>query len=72
MPDSLMALQDSLMALPDSLRALPDSLGKPVRPKSALQRPAFSAAKDSVIEDFTNGRRVIYYYGDVSVKYGKT
>ena len=45
---------------------------RPKRPKSALQRPAFSAAKDSVIEDFTGGRRVIYYYGDVSVKYGKT
>ena len=25
-----------------------------------------------MIEDFTGGRRVIYYYGDVSVKYGKT
>ncbi|MBR5035212.1 MAG: LPS-assembly protein LptD [Bacteroidales bacterium] len=72
-PDgSILAPPDSLMALPDSLMALPDSLQKPVKPKSALERPAFSAAKDSVIEDFTNGRRVIYYYGDVSVKYGKT
>ncbi|MBO4557306.1 MAG: LPS-assembly protein LptD [Bacteroidales bacterium] len=49
-----------------------DSIQRPPRPKSSLERPAFSAAKDSVIEDFTNGRRVIYYYGDVSVKYGKT
>ena len=70
--DSLMAPVDSLMAPPDSLLALPDSLQKPPKPKSALERPAFSAAKDSVIEDFTNGRRIIYYYGDVSVKYGKT
>jgi lipopolysaccharide assembly outer membrane protein LptD (OstA) len=70
--DSLMSPLDSLMAAPDSLMALPDSLRRPPKPKSALERPAFSAAKDSVIEDFTNGRRVIYYYGDVSVKYGKT
>lgn len=37
--------------------------------KSSLERPAFSAAKDSIIEDFSNGRRKVYYYGDVSVKY---
>ena len=70
--DTLLSPVDSLMAPPDSLMAMPDSLRKPVKPKSALERPAFSAAKDSVIEDFTNGRRIIYYYGDVSVKYGKT
>lgn len=38
--------------------------------KSSLERPAFSAAKDSVIEDFSNGKRIIYYFGDVSVTYG--
>ncbi|MCQ2145633.1 MAG: hypothetical protein MJY72_07815 [Bacteroidales bacterium] len=38
--------------------------------KSSLERPAFTEAKDSIIEDFSNGKRVIYYYGDVSVKYG--
>ncbi|MBO4416559.1 MAG: LPS-assembly protein LptD [Bacteroidales bacterium] len=66
-PDSL------LLAASDSTLAAQDSAAKlTVRPKSALERPAFSAAKDSVIEDFTGGRRVIYYYGDVSVKYGKT
>lgn len=77
---SLPALRDTVLAAPlDSLAlAGQDSLSKAgadslaARPKSALQRPAFSAAKDSVIEDFTGGRRVIYYYGDVSVKYGKT
>ena len=70
--DTPLSPVDSLMAPPDSLMAMPDSLRKPVKPKSALERPAFSAAKDSVIEDFTNGRRIIYYYGDVSVKSGKT
>ncbi|MBR3744726.1 MAG: LPS-assembly protein LptD [Bacteroidales bacterium] len=65
-PDSL------LLSATDSTLTASDSTIITMRPKSALERPAFSAAKDSVIEDFTGGRRVIYYYGDVSVKYGKT
>lgn len=66
-PDSLLNAADSAaFAVTDSSKIIS------IKPKSSLERPAFSAAKDSVIEDFTNGRRVIYYYGDVSVKYGKT
>ena len=38
--------------------------------KSSLERPAFSTAKDSIIEDFSNGKQMIYYYGDVTVTYG--
>lgn len=38
--------------------------------KSSLDEPAFTAARDSIVEDFSNGRRMIYYYGDVSVSYG--
>lgn len=38
--------------------------------KSSLDEPAFTAARDSIVEDFSNGRRLIYYYGDVSVSYG--
>lgn len=38
--------------------------------RGSLLYPAFSNAKDSIIEDFSNGERMIYYYGDVSVKYG--
>lgn len=38
--------------------------------RGSLLYPAFSSAKDSIIEDFSNGERMIYYYGDVSVKYG--
>ena len=38
--------------------------------KSSLQAPAFTTAKDSIVEDFSNGKRLIYYYGDVSVTYG--
>ena len=57
-PDSL------LLSATDSTLTASDSTIITMRPKSALERPAFSAAKDSVIEDFTGGRRVIYYYGD--------
>ena len=38
--------------------------------KSSLDAPAFTTARDSIIEDFSDGKRMIYYYGDVSVTYG--
>ena len=38
--------------------------------KSSLDAPAFTTAKDSIVEDFSDGKRMIYYYGDVSVTYG--
>ena len=40
-----------------------------LRSKSSLEVPAFSAAKDSIVEVFSDGHRLIYYYGDVSVEY---
>jgi lipopolysaccharide assembly outer membrane protein LptD (OstA) len=52
---------DSTMATADSLSLLH---------KSSLDAPAFTTAKDSIVEDFSNGKRMIYYYGDVSVTYG--
>ena len=72
-PDSL-----SFQALPDSLQqelALPDSLQLPpppadtlfVQPKGTIDRPAFSTARDSVMEDIENN--IIYYFGDVTAKY---
>ena len=36
---------------------------------SSLEMPAFSVAKDSIVEVFEDGHRKIFYYGDVSVKY---
>ena len=63
-PDSLLAAQvryDSLAAVRrDSL----DMLNK-----SSLEVPAFSTAKDSIITDFSGGKRMIYYYGGASVTY---
>ena len=37
--------------------------------KSSLEHPAFSTAKDSTVEVFSDGHRIIYYYGDVTVDY---
>lgn len=37
--------------------------------KSSLEKPAFSHAKDSIVEVFSDGQRLIYYYGDVEVTY---
>ena len=71
-PDSL-----AFQALPDSLDqalALPDSLLVPipedtlfVQPKGTIDRPAFSAARDSVMEDIEHN--IIYYFGEVTAKY---
>ena len=64
--DSLVAAMDSIAKV-DSLRQA-DSLA--LLHKSSLDVPAFTAAKDSIVEDFSNGNQIIYYYGDVSVNYG--
>ena len=64
--DSLRAVRDSV-AKADSIAAR-DSMN--MLKKSSLDAPAFTTAKDSIIEDFSNGKKVIYYYGDVSVTYG--
>ena len=75
MPDSLPApsLSDSArfsrdsIARADSIHRM-DSLN--MLNKSSLEAPAFTTARDSIVEDFSDGKRMIYYYGDVSVSYG--
>ncbi len=37
------------------------------QPKGSIDRPAFSAARDSVMEDLE--KNIIYYFGDVTAKY---
>jgi len=64
--DSIRAVKDSI-ARADSIQRA-DSLT--LLSKSSLEVPAFTAAKDSIVEDFSNGKRKIYYYGDVTVNYG--
>ena len=58
--DSLLRADSLAAARRDSL----DMLGK-----SSLERPAFTTAKDSIITDFSNGQRMVYYYGGASVSY---
>ncbi|MCQ2136933.1 MAG: LPS-assembly protein LptD, partial [Bacteroidales bacterium] len=71
--DSIAAVADSVKAVRDSIHRA-DSTNRAdsvsLLHKSSLDRPAFTAAKDSTIEDFSDGKRTIYYYGDVSVTYG--
>jgi len=64
--DSLRAVRDSIARV-DSLAAV-DSVN--MLKKSSLEAPAFTTARDSIVEDFSDGKRLIYYYGDVSVTYG--
>ncbi len=71
-PDSV-EVSDSLRALRDSLHRA-DSLFKidsvALQRQSSLDAPAFSGAKDSIHQVFSNGNRKIFYYGDVEVNYG--
>ena len=64
--DSLNAVKDSIHFADSVARA--DSMD--MLSKSSLDNPAFSTAKDSIVEDFSNGNRIVHYYGDVTVEYG--
>ena len=70
-PDSLQITRETPL---DSLR-IADSLATARRDsldllsKSSLEQPAFSTAQDSIITDFSNGQRKIYYYGGATVTY---
>lgn len=64
--DSLALARRDSLHVADSLHRL-DSIA--LLGKSSLEQPAFSNARDSIVEVFSNGRRLIYYYGDVSVSY---
>ena len=70
--DTLPAISDSMRAVLDST-AYADSVARQdsldMLGKSSLKVPAFTSARDSIVEDFTDGKRMIYYYGDVKVKY---
>ena len=56
---------DTLKTITDTLKVKSDTLAV----KKQVDFPAFSVARDSVVEDFRNGRKMIYYYGDVKVNY---
>ena len=65
-PDSLELARRDSIARADSLFKR-DSLA--MLKNSSLTQPAFSTARDSIVEVFTDGSRKIYYYGDVTVEY---
>lgn len=65
-PDSVKVNLDSLHRADSLMRA--DSAR--LMSQSSLEFPAFSKAKDSLIESFTDGHKVLQYYGDVEVEYG--
>ena len=71
-PAPMPTLKDSTFNADSTFRA--DSISSAdsvsLLKKSSLEAPAFTAAKDSIIEDFSDGKKLIYYYGDVSVTYG--
>ncbi len=73
LPDSIIAYNDSIRVVKDSI-ARADSIFRrdslEMLKKSSLDAPAFTAAKDSIIEDFSDGKQLIYYYGDVTATYG--
>lgn len=78
-PDSLHGQNDSVPVILDSMALKRDSIRVAdstsradslfLLEKSSLSRPAFSGAKDSIRQDFSNGRRKMYYWGEVEVSY---
>ncbi len=62
--------QDTLMI--DTLAASADTLGSDsLVNRSTLEAPVFSGGRDSIVKDFNvDGKKMIYYYGDVKVTYG--
>ena len=66
LPDSLeLARRDSIRIADSLFRVDSAALMK----NSSLAAPAFSVARDSIIENFIDGKRIIHYYGDVKVNY---
>ena len=70
--DSLVALKDSVALVKDAIAADTVSLqADTLVNTSSLQSPVFSGGRDSIVKDFdVNGRKMMYYYGDVKVSYG--
>ena len=62
-PDTLLTKQ----ALPDSIDRIQPAADTAAR-SGNLERPAFTTARDSVIEDLE--KNIIYYFGNVTANYG--
>lgn len=73
--DTLLVDRDSAMTLAgsnDTLAAPLDTTAKDsLINNSSLESPVFSGGRDSIVKDFNvDGRKMMYYYGDVKVNYG--
>ena len=66
--DTLKTQIDAMgLAASDTVSTAQDS----AKNTSTLQSPIFSGGRDSIVKDFNvDGRKMIYYYGDVKVTYG--
>ena len=66
--DTLKTKIDAMgLAAADTVATAQDS----AKNTSTLQSPIFSGGRDSIVKDFNvDGRKMIYYYGDVKVTYG--
>jgi hypothetical protein len=62
-------LSDLLIRDQDTTFVRPVDDSSSISVRSFIESPLFSEAKDSIIEDFTNGKKLMYYFGDVKVKY---
>ena len=62
--DSLLVVATDSIAVVESMSPT-DSILR----RGSLMFPIFSEAKDSIVEEFSNGERILHYYGDVTVKY---
>ena len=62
--DSLRFVQDSTFRADSSASADSVALLK----NSSLEAPAFTTARDSIIEDFSDGKKMIYYYLMLMIK----
>ncbi|MBQ7773421.1 MAG: LPS-assembly protein LptD [Bacteroidales bacterium] len=73
--DTLLVKPDSAMAPAgsnDTLSVPHDTTAKDTLiNNSSLDSPVFSGGRDSIVKDFNvDGRKMMYYYGDVKVSYG--
>ncbi len=79
----LAALLDTLRDTIPVIKAVPDTVASGIRDTlvisdslfsdttnhASIDYPVFSVARDSCLEVFEEGKRMIYFYGDISVKY---
>ncbi|MCL2501568.1 MAG: LPS-assembly protein LptD [Bacteroidales bacterium] len=73
--DTIRHIQDTIRHIQDTIhRHVQDTLSPPIDSteyyaRASIDAPLFSEARDSLIQDVADGRRMFYYYGDVKVKY---